>query len=446
MATATAIATGVAGGPAGSPGRSAMPAPPPPPAPAEEFTETRLANGIRIVTERMPEARSVSLGVWVGVGGRDEPAALAGASHFLEHLVFKGTSTRTARQIAEAVDAVGGEMNAFTNREHTAYYTRLPADRIDLGLDILGDVLTDPAFRPPEVDAERQVILEEILMNLDVPEDHVHTLLAEALYPGHPLGREVLGTRETVEAATRDEIADFFAHWYRPRNLVVAAAGRLEHDRVVEALAGTLGRLDGGERPTRDRPAADVEPRVVLDDPTEQAHVAMGWRAVDHHDDDRYPLMVANQILGGGMSSRLFQEVREQRGLCYSVYSWASTYQDSGCAGVYAGTAPSRVGELLSVIDDELAKLVASGVTEGELAVAKGCIEGSLVLGLEDSGSRMARLGRSLMARDEITTVDEQLDRINAVTTDDVAAVAARVFGSPRSLAVVGHVDESVLS
>ncbi len=412
---------------------------------AEDIHETRLANGIRIVTERMPEARSVSLGVWVGVGGRDEPEALAGASHFLEHLVFKGTAARSARQIAEAIDAVGGEMNAFTNREHTAYYTRLPAERIDLGMDILGDVLTDPAFRPPEFEAERHVILEEILMNLDVPEDHVHTLLAEALFPGHPLGREVLGTRDTVEAATRDEIAEFFGHWYRPRNLVVVAAGDLTHDHVVDAFAASLGGLSGGDRPVRERPTPDVQPRAVLDDPTEQAHVALGWRAVNHADDDRYALMVANQVLGGGMSSRLFQEVREQRGLCYSVYSWASTYDDAGCAGIYAGTAPSRLAELLAVIDDEVGKLVASGITEAELDVAKGYIEGSLVLGLEDSGSRMARLGRSLMARNEIVTVDDQLSRIRAVTTEDAAAVSARVFGSPRALAVVGHVADADL-
>jgi predicted Zn-dependent peptidase len=412
----------------------------------EDIRESRLANGVRVVTERMPEARSVTLGVWVGVGGRDEPGKLAGASHFLEHLVFKGTSTRSARQIAEAIDAVGGEMNAFTNREHTAYYTRLPAARADLGFELIGDVLTDPAFRPPEVDAERHVILEEILMNLDMPEDHVHTLLAEALFPGHPLGREVLGTKETVEAATRDQIAEFFAHWYLPRNLVVVAAGNLEHDRVVDGFAGSLGTLAGGERPVRTAPVSALEPRTVLDDPTEQAHVAMGWRGIDHFDDDRYALTIANQVLGGGMSSRLFQEVREQRGLCYSVYSWATTYADAGCAGVYAGTAPNRVGELLSVVDDEIAKLVESGVSEAELAVAQGYIEGSLVLGLEDSGSRMARLGRSLMARDEIVTVEEQLARIRAVTTDDVAAVAKRIFGTDRTLAVVGHVDPSVLN
>jgi predicted Zn-dependent peptidase len=417
-----------------------------PAAPTEDIRETRLANGVRLFTERMPEARSVSLGVWVGVGGRDEPDELAGASHFLEHLLFKGTTTRSARQIAEAVDAVGGEMNAFTNREHTAYYTRLPAARIDLGMDILGDVLTDPAFRPHEFEAERQVIVEEILMNLDVPEDYVHTLLSEALFPGHPLGREVLGTRETVEAASRDQIAEFFARWYRPRNLVVVAAGDLDHDHVVEGFAATLGRLEGGERPVRDLPEVDLEPRAVLDDPTEQVHLAMGWRGVGHFDGDRYALSVVNQILGGGMSSRLFQQVREERGLCYSVYSWASTYADAGTAGIYAGTAPSRVAELLSVIDDEVAKLVASGVTENELAVAKGYIEGSLVLGLEDSGSRMARLGRSLMARDEIVPVNEQLARILAVTADDVAAVATRIYDSPRALAVVGHVDDAVLT
>jgi predicted Zn-dependent peptidase len=415
------------------------------PTPLEEIEETRLANGIRIVTERMPEARSVSLGVWVAVGGRDEPDSLAGASHFLEHLLFKGTAGRSARQIAEAVDAVGGEMNAFTNREHTAYYTRLPAARVDLGLEILGDVLTAPAFRPHEVDAERQVIVEEILMNLDVPEDHVHTLLAEALFPGHPLGREVLGTRESVEAASRDQIADFFARWYRPRNLVVVAAGDLDHQRLVDGFADTLGRLEGGERPERTAPGDAVEPRTMLDEETEQVHLAMGWRAVDNNDDDRYPLSVANQVLGGGMASRLFQEIREERGLCYSVYSWASTYADAGCAGIYAGTAPSRVAELLDVVDDEIAKMTASGVSEGELAVAKGYLEGSLLLGLEDSGSRMARLGRSLMARDEVVPIEQQLARIRAVTTDDVATVSARVFGGPRSLAVIGHVDDDVL-
>jgi predicted Zn-dependent peptidase len=409
--------------------------------PEDGIRESRLSNGIRVVTERMHEARSVTLGIWVAVGGRDETDELAGASHFLEHLLFKGTAQRSARDIAEAIDAVGGEMNAFTAREHTAYYARLPAERVDLGLDILGDVITEPAFRPAEIDAERQVILEEILMNLDMPEDHVHTLLAEAVYPGHPLGREVLGERETVEVLSRDEIAGFFSHWYRPRNLVAVAAGQLDHDHVVESLEASLGVLSDGERPERTAPTAEMNPLVVRTDPTEQAHVALGWRAVDHNDPDRYALSVVNQILGGGMSSRLFQEIREERGLCYSVYSWSTTYADSGSAGIYAGTNPSRLDELLAVVDDEVAKLVAGGVTEAELAVAKGYLEGSLVLALEDSGSRMGRIGRMLMSRDELITVDEQVARLRAVTTDDAARVAAEVYGSPRSLAVIGPVD-----
>lgn len=411
----------------------------------EGIRSSRLSNDIKVVTERMPEARSVTLGVWAAVGGRDEPTRLAGASHFLEHLLFKGTEQRSARQIAEEIDAVGGEMNAFTSREHTAYYTRLPADRLSLGVDILGDVVSRPAFRVEEVDGERQVILEEILMNLDMPEDHVHTLLAEAVFPIHPLGREVLGTAATVEAMTRDEIAAFFAEWYRPANLVVAAAGRLDHDELVASLEPTLGSLTGGDRPQRTRPQAPLEPVVVQRDDTEQVHVALGWRGLDEHDDDRYAWAVANQILGGGMASRLFQEVREERGLCYSVYSWVSAYADSGTGGVYAATKPSRLDELLAVLDDELAKLAAAGISEAELAVALGYMEGSIVLGQEDSGSRMARLGRSLMSRDEAITVDEQLARFRAVTVDDVSRVAQAVYGEPRSLAVVGPVDPSSL-
>lgn len=404
----------------------------------EGIRESTLPNGIRIVTERMPYARSVTLGVWVAVGGRDEPEELSGASHFLEHLLFKGTETRNARDIAEAVDAVGGEMNAFTSREHTAYYARLPAHHLDLATDILGDVLTAPAFRPREVDGERQVILEEILMNLDVPEDHVHTLLAEAMFPSHPLGREVLGVPETVEAITRDQISAFFSHWYQPRNMYVVAAGDVDHEALVASLADSLGDLEGGERPERHLPELSLEPLVTRKDGTEQVHLALGWRGLDDRADDRYALAVLNQILGGGMASRLFQEVREERGLCYSVYSWTSTYADSGVAGVYAATKPTRMNELLTVLADEVAKLAASGVTEAELDMAKGFMEGSILLGSEDSGARMARLGRTLVAREEVLTLDEQLARFQAVTVDDLARVAEKVYASPRSLAIIG--------
>jgi predicted Zn-dependent peptidase len=411
----------------------------------EGVTSSTLDNGIRVVTERMPDARSATIGVWVRVGGRDEPDDLAGASHFLEHLLFKGTQDRSAREIAEAVDAVGGDMNAFTSREHTAYFTRLPYQELSLGLEILGDVLTEPVFRSHEVDAERQVILEEILMNLDTPEDCVHSLLADALYPDHPLGREVLGTEETVEDLSRDEIAEFFHQWYKPSNLVVVAAGRLEHADVIGGLSGTLGRLSGGERPQRVAPTARPKPVAVQTRTTEQAHICLGWRGLPQSDDDRYALAVANQILGGGMSSRLFQEVREERGLAYSVYSYPSTYSDTGALTIYAGTAPRRATEVLSVVDSIVASLLAEGVTDQELRVAKGYLEGSLVLGLEDSGGRMARLGRSLMTRDDIITVDEHLASIDKVTGDDVSSVLHRVLDSERVLAAVGPFEAADL-
>ncbi len=409
--------------------------------------QTELPNGLRIVTETMPEARSVSLGAWVRVGGRDEAPELSGASHFLEHLLFKGTQQHSARQIAEAVDSVGGEMNAFTAREHTAYYARLPHARLDVGLEILNDVLTEPALRPVEVDAERQVIVEEILMNLDAPEDRVHTALSRAVYGDHPLGREVLGDMATVEAITRDDIAAFFQRWYRPATMVVTVAGRLDHHEVVTAVAaGGLGLGTGGEVPVRSAPAPAEAVTVVERDDTEQAHLCLGWRSLSNQDADRWALSVANQVLGGGMASRLFQEVREERGLAYCVYSHPTAFEDSGYLTIYCGTAPKRARESLQVIDDVVAAMLADGITEAELAVATGYLEGSMLLGLEDSGGRMGRLGRGLMGRGCITTIDEHVSRIRAVTTDDVARVMRRVFDSPRALAAVGPFDAAEIA
>jgi predicted Zn-dependent peptidase len=408
--------------------------------------QTELPNGLRIVTETMPEARSVSLGAWVRVGGRDEAPELSGASHFLEHLLFKGTEHRSAKQIAEAVDSVGGEMNAFTAREHTAYYARLPHARLDVGLDILCDVVSEPALRPAEVEAERQVIVEEILMNLDAPEDRVHTALSRAVFGDHALGREVLGEMATVESITRDEIADFFRHWYRPATMVVTAAGRLDHDEVVAAVTAGLGSGSGGELPVRVAPPPATAVDVVERDDTEQAHLCLGWRSLSNGDDDRWSMSVANQVLGGGMASRLFQEVREERGLAYSVYSHPTAFEDSGYLTIYCGTAPKRAREALQVIDDVVASVLADGVTEAELAVAAGYLEGSMLLGLEDSGGRMGRLGRSLMQRGGITTIDEHVARLRAVTTEDVSRVLHRVLDTPRALAAVGpfELDEIV--
>ena len=393
----------------------------------------------------MDSVRSVAVGVWAGVGARDESESLSGASHFLEHLLFKGTEARSAQDIAESVDAVGGEMNAFTTKEYTAYYTRLPATELAFGVDLLADVVAAPAFRPDEVEAERQVILEELLMNEDDPDDRVHTLVFEACFPGHPLGREVLGTPDTIEALSRDEIAGFHDRHYRPENLVVAAAGLLDHDEVVDRVERGFTGLAAGTPPVRQPPAVPAEARAVLTRPTEQVHLALAWPGLALEDPDRYALSVANHVLGGGTASRLFQEVREKRGLAYAVYSSPSSYVDAGVVLAYLGTAPSRVAEARAVVDDVVAGLVEGGVTDKELDVARGYLEGSLVLGLEDSSSRMGRIGSNLCIRGKVVPIEEHVEKIRAVTHDDVRRVLGRVFGGGRTLAAVGPLGEGDL-
>ena len=303
---------------------------------------TQLTSGLRVVTEALPHLRSVALGFWVGTGSRDEPAPRAGVSHFLEHLLFKGTDDRDAAAIAEAVESGGGDMNAFTAQEITTFYLRVPDDGLAEGLDILADIVWRPALRPADVESERQVILEELHLRDDEPEDLVQDLFTEAVFPQHPIGREVIGSARTIEAMTRDEIAEFHHAHYHPSNVVVAAAGNLEHDRVVELVEAGLQHANGS-RPPREPYSGEPPPRpvAVLERPTEQAHLVLGMRALRHDDPDRYTLMVLNQALGGGMSSRLFQEVRERRGLAYSVYSYRAALQDAGVLAVSAGTAPN---------------------------------------------------------------------------------------------------------
>jgi predicted Zn-dependent peptidase len=400
---------------------------------------TRLPSGIRVVTETLPWARSVATGVRVGVGARDEPAEVAGASHFLEHLLFKGTETRSAAAIAEAIERVGGEMNAHTGREDTAYYTRVPAGHGTLGLDILSDVILAPSFRVQEIEAERQVILEEISMDEDAHEDRVLTLLAASLFPDHPLGREVAGTRASIEAMTRAQIAGFHAHWYRPANLVVSAAGAVDHAEIVEAVTRCFGGVDGGDRPVRRAPTTKLRPLAVLRRRSEQVHIAVGVRALSRFDEDRYALDLADQVLGGGTASRLFQTIREDRGLANSVYSFTSELSDTGEMGVYVGTAPSRFDEVIGLLLEELTRFAADGPTAAELHVAKGYVEGSLQLGTESVAGTMSGIGRSLLHRDTVLSVDEHIARYRAVTLDDVRRVLSRVLlDVPRAVAVVG--------
>jgi predicted Zn-dependent peptidase len=398
----------------------------------------QLASGVRVVSEAMPSVRSVSIGCWVAVGARDEPPELSGASHFLEHLLFKGTDDRSARELAQEIDALGGDMNAFTAKEYTAYYLRLPDRALAWGLELLGDILSRPALRADEVDAERQVILEELLMNLDDPDDRVHTMLYEALFPAHPVGREVLGEESTVRQMSREAIAEFHDSHYGAGNLVVAVAGNIEHAAVVEAVEQHLPGASGSSRPERVGPHLPPIAIVAEERPLEQAHVAVGWHSLPHGDPERYALAVANQVLGGGVSSRLFQEVREQRGLAYSVYSAPAAMSDCGVLTLSVGTGPDRLVETADVVADVVADMATHGITDAELAVAKGYLSGSLVLGLEDSASRMSRLGSGEAIRGEIVPLDEHVRRIEAVDLDDVARVAERVLTGPSTVSAVG--------
>jgi predicted Zn-dependent peptidase len=412
---------------------------------SDAFERTELAGGLRILTERMPSVRSVTLGIWAGVGSRDETPRLAGASHYLEHLLFKGTARRSAREIAEVMDAVGGEMNAFTFKEYTCFYARTLDRDLALAVDVLVDMVRDSKLAKADVEAERTVILEEIAAANDVPEDLVHDLFAEVLFGGHPLGRPVLGTVESIQAMPRDAVARYWRRHYTPGNLVVAAAGSCHHDEVVELVGKAFGDLGTGgpAGPRAERKEARFAGGVrVRRKPTDQAHVVLGCPGMSRSDPRRFALGALNIAFGGGMSSRLFQEVREKRGLVYSIGSYAGQYSETGSFAVYAGAAPKRIHEVLRVVRDETERVVADGLTEQELDRAKGHFKGSLVLGLEDTSSRMSWLGKSELTRGEILSVDEVIRRVDAVTMADVRAVAKEVLGGgPRALALIGPFD-----
>jgi predicted Zn-dependent peptidase len=412
---------------------------------------TVLPSGLRIITEAIPTTRSIALGVWVGIGSRDETPAMSGASHFLEHLLFKGTHKRTALQISAEIEAVGGETNAFTTKEYTCYYARVLDDDLALAVDVLVDAVADSLIEPADVETERGVILEEIAMHEDEPGDEVHDIFTEAIFGDHPLGRLISGTEESITPMTRSQINGFYRRRYTPPNIVVAAAGNLDHAAVVrlvrKALAGTA--LDSPSAPPSPprrgskRVPTQKPHTVVRNRDTEQAHVVLGGVGIGRLDERRFALGVLNNVLGGGMSSRLFQEIREKRGLAYSVYSYASQYADAGVFGVYAGCAPGKVDEVLDLTRAELAAVAADGLNDEEVSRGKGMVKGSYVLGLEDTGSRMSRLAKSELHYGELMSVDQLLGRVDAVTPEEVRRVARDLLDQPMTLAVVGPFDEA---
>jgi predicted Zn-dependent peptidase len=410
---------------------------------------TVLPGGLRVVTESLPAVRSAAFGIWAGVGSRDEDRSHAGATHYLEHLLFKGTGRRTALEISAALDAVGGELNAFTAKEYTCYYARVLDEDLPLAIDVLSDMVTNSLIEAKEVDAERGVILEEIAMNEDDPADLVHEAFSEHVFGDTPLGRPILGTVESINSITRDRIAEHYRARYTPDRLVVAAAGGIDHDQVVQLTSAAFGAAVSGT-------AEPISPRLgttvpglgsgtgvrLVSRPVEQANLVLGCAGLARSDDRRFALGVLNAALGGGMSSRLFQEVREKRGLAYSVYSFSSQHADCGQWGIYAGCLPAKTEEVLAICQEEIAKVVQSGLTDEELERGKGQLRGSIVLGLEDPSSRMSRLGKSELVYPRLEPVDEILAQIEAVSHDEVREIANTVLGQPKALAIVGPFDD----
>jgi predicted Zn-dependent peptidase len=413
-----------------------------------QIATTVLPGGLRVVTEAMPGVRSATIGVWVPVGSRDETPPVAGASHFLEHLLFKGTQARSALDIAKSMDAIGGEFNAFTEKEHTCYYATVLDRDLPLAIDIVSDVVLNATVTAQNVDVERSVVLEEIAMRDDDPADLVHDEFAGALFGDAPLGRPILGTVDSIAGLTRRQVAGYYHRRYHPNGMVVAAAGNVNHGAVVRYVRKAFAdHVDVGAEPAAPRggharPRPPAAPIKIITEDTEQANVVVGMQAVSRHDDRRWALGVLSAALGGGMSSRLFQSIREVRGLAYSVYTFGSSYADTGLFGVYAGCQPGKADEVLDLITSELDRVARKGVTAAEVQRGKGQMAGGIVLSLEDSASRMTRIGKSELVYGDILPVDELLQRVESVTRDDVVAVAAYLLQQPRCLTVVGPFDQ----
>jgi predicted Zn-dependent peptidase len=406
---------------------------------------TVLPSGLRIVTEEVPSVRSAAIGIWVNVGSRDETPAVAGASHFLEHLLFKGTTRRTALEISATIEAVGGEMNAFTSKEYTCFYARVIDTDLPMAIDVVSDLITSSIVSALDVDAERKVVLEEIAMRDDDPSDLVHDLYAETYYGDTTLGRPILGTVKSIKEMSRSSVFNYYKRKYLPQDLVVAVAGNIKHKRVVAMVEEALSRdnfLDVKGAP-QIRPNTPVKTKPMhsvglLTRKTEQAHMFYGMEGVARSDDRRFAMGVLASALGGGMSSRLFQEIREKRGLAYSVYAYAQQFAGSGQIGFYAGCNPTKAIEVVEIIREVLADVAENGMSHEEIERAKGAVRGSLVLSQEDSASRMSRIGKNEIVYGQVMGFDDILKAIARVNPTDVREIASEYLTKSPTLALVG--------
>ncbi|MEO8528122.1 MAG: pitrilysin family protein [Pseudolysinimonas sp.] len=416
---------------------------------------TILPSGVRILSEQVPGSQSATIGFWVAVGSRDEQPITFGSTHFLEHLLFKGTTSRTALNIAVSFDAVGGEHNAMTAKEYTCYYAKVRDQDLPMAVTVLADMFTSSLLDADEFESERGVILEELAMADDDPSDVVSERFFEAVFGEHPLGRPIGGYPDAITAVTREAVWEHYRANYRPQDLVISVAGAVDHDLlvgwVVAALETAKWNLTVDARPVARRdPTVDLikrgSPLVIADRPTEQVNLLLGVAGLHASDPRRPALTVLNSVLGGGMSSRLFQEVREKRGLAYSVYSFAASYADAGVMGLYAGCSPKKATKVGKLMLDEFHRLADGGITDEELTRARGQLGGASALALEDSDTRMTRLGRSELTMGEFADLDEILRRLDSVTANDVRDLAAELASRPLSIAAVGSVDEGALA
>jgi predicted Zn-dependent peptidase len=401
-----------------------------------------LDNGLRILTERMTQVRSISIGVWLTRGSRHESADRSGIAHFVEHMLFKGTASRSAEDIAQAIDSIGGQLDAFTAKEYASYYIKVLDEHLPLALDILSDIVLNPAFSPEDIQREKKVVVEEIKMVEDTPDDLVHEIFTQGFWEHHPLGRPILGTKETVESFTAESLRDYFRNAYTPRNLIVSAVGNLEHDRVRQLVAEKFGPLTSvGDPVGEDAPL--VVPKIqVRNKELEQSHVCLGASSYPQNHEDRYASYVLNTVLGGSMSSRLFQNVREKRGLAYAVFSGLSAYRDAGSFTIYAGCANEAVSEVIDLVVEELRQIKRTPVPPAEVQRAKDHLKGSLMLSLENTASRMSHLARQEIYFDRQFGLDETLEGIERVTAGEVQRVAADLFKDGSLAAtVLGNVN-----
>lgn len=404
-----------------------------------------LPNGLRVVLEKIPTCRSVSFGIWVKTGSRNEDTARNGISHFIEHMLFKGTERFSAKDIAEVFDGIGGNVNAFTTKEYTCYYVKVLDEHLPLAMDVLSDMFFNSKFDVEELEKERNVILEEISMYEDTPDDLVHDLMAKAVYQDHALGQTILGLGENLLKLQSDDLRAYMKQFYTIENTVISMAGNFDDDAMalIEKHFGAFANT--GADAALEKPAFHSE-ALYHDKKTEQNHICLSLPGCSLRDDRLYAMILLNNTIGGGMSSRLFQEIREKRGLAYSVYSYHTAYIDSGVFTIYTGTAPKQTEEVLKVSMDVIGDIVTNGLTESELRKGKEQLKGSLILSLESTSSRMNRLGKNELMLGKHYSLDEIIARIEAVQLDQIRELTREVFAQPFALAMVGQSDQSVQS